>query len=165
MMMPMVDAVTVMVQDICQLPAAAAMADRITGPTKFARLNIWVMSPTTADAEPPGGAISTAWRVTVVGTRAPTNEKIAAANSAQATLPGTRDQSGAKTNTDMIAIMVSPVMINVRGAWPRCSSTPVTTLAMPLRPPTRAVATPTMIATPTGGDVGCTKDGGQEAQD
>src|SRR5699024_11099852 len=53
MMMPITDAVTVMVQDICQVPAAAAMADRMTGPTKFARLNIWVISPMTADGEPP----------------------------------------------------------------------------------------------------------------
>src|SRR5699024_3998197 len=102
--MPIADAVTVMVHDSCHVPAAAAMADRITGPRKFARLNIWVISPITADGEPPAGAISTAWRVTVVGTSAPTNENIAAAIMAQMTVPGTLDQSGANTIVDMIAM-------------------------------------------------------------
>src|SRR5690625_939183 len=109
-MIPMAEAVTVMVHDICQVPAAAAMADRIIGPTKFARLNIWVISPMTAEAEPPGGAISTACRVTVVGTSAPVNEKIAAASRAHVTVPGTCDQSGANTRTDMTAIVARPMI-------------------------------------------------------
>src|SRR5699024_5496001 len=98
---PMADAETVIVHDRFQVPAAEAIADRMMGPAKFARLNSWVISPMTAETEPPGGAMSTACRVTVVGTAAPAKENSAAANSGHVTVPGTADQSGANTKNEV----------------------------------------------------------------
>src|SRR5699024_5078246 len=144
---PIAEAVAVIVQDSCQVPADSAIADRLIGAKKIDKLYIWVMSPMTAAGEPPGGTISTARRVTVVGTKAPVKENTAAANNAHTTLPGTTDQSGPNTITDVTAMVISPVSIKRRGGWPRCNNIPVTTFATPLSPPTTAVAIPTSMAT------------------
>src|SRR5699024_6756025 len=57
---PLAEAVTVMVHENSHVPAVSAMADKMTGPKKFAKLYLWVINPMTAAGDPPAGAISTA---------------------------------------------------------------------------------------------------------